>query len=155
GLSEIIDVSTTPVLNLQGDLNNQGTIYLLSTNPLMHQVTIDADNIVDGTGAVITTVLPSAGVPGYGSAVSNLSLTLVATHDIVNDGGIRTDGGAITITAGGTFSSHAIVSSSGLEPGRSAGNITMIAVSIIIDQDVLMVGADGIDGPNGKNPGQA
>jgi hypothetical protein len=35
GQTEIIDVSTTPVLDLLGNLNNQGTIYLVSTNPLV------------------------------------------------------------------------------------------------------------------------
>ena len=40
GQTEIIDVSTTPVLDLFSNLNNQGTIYLVSTNPLVRSVSI-------------------------------------------------------------------------------------------------------------------
>src|SRR6516165_10282561 len=54
GLTKIIDVSTTPVLHLNGNLNNQGTIYLVSTNPLVQSVSISAANIFDGAGALIT-----------------------------------------------------------------------------------------------------
>ena len=81
GQTEIIDVSTTPVLDLNGNLNNQGTIYLVSTNPLVRSVSISAQNIFDGGGALITTVLPSGGLPGYSNAINNLSLTLVASTE--------------------------------------------------------------------------
>ena len=42
GQTEILNVSTTPVLYLNGNLNDQGTIYLVSTNPMVQSVTINA-----------------------------------------------------------------------------------------------------------------
>jgi hypothetical protein len=69
-------------------LNNQGTIYLVSTNPLEQRVSISAQNISDGAGALITTVLPSGGLPGYSNAINNLSLTLVARDNLDNSGAI-------------------------------------------------------------------
>jgi hypothetical protein len=102
GLTEIIDVSKTPVLDLSGGLNNQGTIYLVSTNPLVRNVSISAQNILDGAGGVITTVLPSGGLAGYQSAIKDLSLTLVARDNIVNDGAI-TSADNLTALAGHTI----------------------------------------------------
>ena len=40
GQTEIIDVSKTPVLDLSGNLDNQGTIYLVSTNPNVTNISI-------------------------------------------------------------------------------------------------------------------
>ena len=42
--------------------------YLVSTNPLEQSVTISAKNIIEGAGAMITTVLPPGGLPGYSNA---------------------------------------------------------------------------------------
>src|SRR5262249_37828039 len=63
--TEIIDVSSTSVLNLNGNLNNRGTIYLVSTNPAVRSVSISAQTIINGAGARITSVLPSGGLAGY------------------------------------------------------------------------------------------
>ncbi len=102
GQFEIIDVSKTPLIDLNGTLNNQGTIYLVSTNPGMDSVSISAQNIFDASGARITTVLPSGGLPGYQNAIDDLSLTLVASQNIVNNGAI-TSAGSLTALAGGTI----------------------------------------------------
>src|SRR5262249_839219 len=64
GQTEIIDVSRTPVLNLNGNLNNQGTIYVVSTNPAVTSVSISAQSIINGAGARITTMLPPGGLAG-------------------------------------------------------------------------------------------
>ena len=119
GQTEIIDVSTTPVLDLFGNLNNQGTIYLVSTNPLVRSVSISAQNIFDGAGALITTVLPSGGLAGYSNAINDLSLTLVARENIVNNGAI-TSADNLTALAGGTITNApAVGAQAGL--ARDAG----------------------------------
>src|SRR5262245_30473648 len=59
GQTQVIDVSNTPVIVLKGNLNDQGTVYLVSTNPLEQRVTIRAKNIIEGAGAIFTTVLPA------------------------------------------------------------------------------------------------
>ena len=155
GQTEIINVSTTPVIDLKGNLDDQGTIYLVSTNPLEQSVTISAQNIIEGAGATITTVLPPGGLPGYSNAINNLSLTLDARHGVVISGAITTDGGAITIKAGGNFSDRALISSSGVEPGRDAGDIDIIGNAIIIDKPLLAIGSNGANGADATAPGTA
>ena len=50
GQTTVIDVGTTPFLKLAGDLNNQGTIYLVSTNPLVQSVSISARTSLTAPG---------------------------------------------------------------------------------------------------------
>jgi hypothetical protein len=35
GATQVLDLSTTPILNLTGDLKNHGIVYVISTNPLV------------------------------------------------------------------------------------------------------------------------
>ena len=118
GQTEIIDVSKTPVLKLNGDLDSQGTIYLVSTNPLIKSVSISAQNILEGDTAVLTTVLPSGGLPGYKNAINDLSLTLVASQNIVNNGAISSAAN-LTALAGGSITNAPLA---GALPVRRACN---------------------------------
>lgn len=111
GETQIIDVSATPTVNLSGDLTNLGTIYLVSTNPSVTSVSISARNIYEGFGSQITTVLPSGGLPGYDDAIDNLSLTLVASQDIVNNG-VITSASNLTALAGGSITNASAAGSS-------------------------------------------
>ena len=86
GATQVLDLSTTPILNLTVDLKNDGILYVISTNPLVSNVTLQAQNIFNSSGATITTVLPAGGLAGFSNAIHNLSLTLVAVQNIVNHG---------------------------------------------------------------------
>ena len=131
GQTEIIDVSTTPVLDLFGNLNNQGTIYLVSTNPLVRSVSISAQNIFDGGGALITTVLPSGGLPGYSNAINDLSLTLVASQSIVNNGSM-TSASNLTALAGGTITNAPTVGAqAGLAREQAVGELNLLAPLVV------------------------
>jgi hypothetical protein len=154
GHIEIINVSKTPVLHLHGNLNDRGIIYLVSTNPLVASVSVKAENVFIGAGARITTALPSGGLMGYSNAINNLSLTIVASHNIVDNGAI-TSAGNLTARAGGTFSNQAVVSTSGAEVGGDADDITIIANEIDVDKPLLAVGSNGAKGPDATLPGQS
>ena len=130
GQAEIIDVSTTPVLELNGNLNNQGTIYLVSTNPLSNSVSISAQNIVDGSGAVLTTVLPAGGLPGFKNAINDLSLTLVASQNIVNNGAISS-AGSLTALAGGSITNAPASGDPGaLASVQAAGEVELLSSTV-------------------------
>lgn len=91
GSTLIIDVSTQPTpgtFNYSGTFNNAGTTYLISTSPAVSTAVLQATSIHNQAGGLITTILPSGGLTGYGNLVSNLSLSLVATNLIVNSGTI-------------------------------------------------------------------
>lgn len=131
GHTVIIDVSSTPVLELTGDLNNQGTIYFVSTNPLVRNVSISARNISEGAGALITTMLPSGGLAGYGNAISDLSLTLIAQQNIINNG-VITSGNELTALAGGTVTNASTVGDrAGSGSLQAVGELNVLAATVI------------------------
>jgi hypothetical protein len=131
GLTQIIDVSKTPVLDLGNNFNNQGTIYLVSTNPLVHSVALIAPNIFNDAGALITTVLPAGGLAGYSNAVNDLSLTLIAQHDVDNLGAI-TSANSLTVLAGGTLTNETTFGAHA-GPGRvqAAGDLNALAANVV------------------------
>jgi len=105
GKIEIIDLSNPLATNiiLTGNLTNAGTIYVVSSNPLITHVSISAANVDDLQGALFSTVLPASGLLGFSALVPNLSLSLSAINNIVNSGTISS-AGALSLSAG-----HSIV----------------------------------------------
>ena len=98
--------SLTNGLTLPGNLTNSGSIYAFSSNPNVTVGSINANNIYNNAGALITSILPTAGIPGLslnlGSLVSNFSLSFNAINNIVNAGTISSAGN-LSLTAGGTI----------------------------------------------------
>ncbi len=101
GITYIIDLTKlgSNVIDLSGNLINGGTIYVVSTNPKITSVTIDANNILNGKGAVITTLLPASGLTGISGAVGGITLNLDALNNIVNAGTISSSG-SLNLSAG-------------------------------------------------------
>ena len=131
GMTQIIDVSKSPVLNLGNNFDNQGTIYLVSTNPQVHNVSLIAPNIFNDSGAVITTVLPAGGLPGYANAVHDLGLTLIAQHDVNNLGAITSAGG-LTVLAGGTLTNDLTAGAhAGLGRVQAFAGLNLLAASVV------------------------
>ena len=89
-------------LQLTSDLINSGTIYAISTNPAITTAIFSAPNIFNQTGATISSVLPTGGLPGYANAISGLSLVFNATNNFTNAGLINS-AGALAINAGGSI----------------------------------------------------
>lgn len=91
GQTLVIDVSTqaTPgTITYAGTFNNAGNTYLVSSNPAITTAVLQAASIYNQPGALISTILPSGGLPGFSNLVSNLNLSLVATNLIANAGTI-------------------------------------------------------------------
>jgi hypothetical protein len=108
GVTAITEFNTSPNFNIAGNLNNSGALYALSSNPQITQANFYADNIVNHHGALISTVLPTNGLPGALNAVPNLSLSLNAVNNIVNHGTISS-AGHLSLNAGGTVTNTAVM----------------------------------------------
>ncbi len=132
--TQVLNLSDSPILNLAGNLTNNGTLYVVSTNPLFTNATISARNIFNAPGALITTVLPASGLPGYTNALTNLSLTLVAITNIVNFGAI-TSAANLTTIAGGSIT-NMTAAGSPLATMQAANNLNVLA-STIVNQGAL------------------
>lgn len=129
GSTTIIDFATKPVWSIAGDLKNLGTVYAISTNPLVNMATISARNIFNGPGATITTVLPDGGLPGISGAIGNLSLTLAAVQNIVNQGAILSAADLISI-AGGSFS-NSTAAGHAAPVMQAVGDMSVLASRIV------------------------
>ncbi len=102
GVTAVDNASRSASLNLTGNLTNAGTLYVLSTNPAITTATISAANISNLQGALLSTILPAGGLPGFSAALANLNLSLNAVNSIVNAGRIQT-AGTLTATAGSSI----------------------------------------------------
>ena len=131
GLTQIIDVSKTPVLNLSNNFDNEGTIYLVSTNPLVRSVSIIAPNLFNDAGALLTTVLPAGGLAGYSNAINDLSLTLVAQHNVDNLGTI-TSASSLTFLAGGALTNESTTgANAGLGRVQAVADLNVLAAAVV------------------------
>jgi hypothetical protein len=108
-------------LNVTGNLTNSGTLYALSTNHDLTNAVISAVDVVNARGALLTTVLPAAGLPGFSDAAGNLGLTLNA-RTVKNAGTISSAG---DLTLNGTGSNFLVQNSGGIL--SAAGNINITA----------------------------
>lgn len=88
GVTAVRDFGRAQALNLTGNLVNQGNFYAYSSNPLVNTAAVSANNIVNQTGALLSSVLPAQGLPGLNSAVSALNLQLTAAQNLYNAGTI-------------------------------------------------------------------
>lgn len=135
----VIDFGQSPVLNISGDFTNFGTVYAISTNPLVTTATISAQNIVNQPGAVITTVLPVQGLPGVTNALTGLNLVINSIANIINYGTISS-AGSLTVTVGGAI--HNLAGLSGVSPVMSAMQNLNLQASSIVNQGAILAGGN-------------
>jgi hypothetical protein len=109
GVTAIHDGGVKEALNLTGNLVNAGNLFAISSDAAVTNVTFSAVNIINQPGALLSSILPAAGLPGIASAVSNLSLTLEALQDIINAGTISSAGN-LSMSAGGAIVNQATLS---------------------------------------------
>ena len=79
-------------LVLPGSLTNVGSFFAVSTNANVTTADLAASSIYNGVNGLLTSVLPSHGLPGYADAIANLNLSLTASNAIVNRGTISSAG---------------------------------------------------------------
>ena len=115
GVTAIRDFGTGSTLSLSGNFSNSGTFYALSSNGQVATATVNARNIVNQQGALLTSVLPAAGLSGFSSVVPNLSLSLNALNNVVNMGTIATSG-QLSLAAGGAIINALPAGAAGARP---------------------------------------
>src|SRR5579875_301994 len=104
--SHVTTIDKIPSLNLSGNLTNAGAFYAVSTSPAVTQMSINAQNITNQAGGLITTVLPAGGIAGVTGALSTVNLALNAANNIVNAGTISSSGN-LSLSAGGSITNAA------------------------------------------------
>jgi hypothetical protein len=100
GVTAVNNFAANPNLNFANSLVNSGALFAVSTNVASTIANISAANIVNNHNALLTTVLPANGLPGFSDAIGSLNLSLTAAGDIINHGTISS-AGSLTVTAGG------------------------------------------------------
>ncbi len=159
GVTVISDAAAGP-LNISGNLTNSGALYAISTNTAYTSALISASNIFNTQGALLTSILPTGGLAGFGSAISGLHLSLTAVHDIINAGTISS-AASLTMSAGGSIVNALPMGISGAQPVLQAiANLNLISsqltnaglissltgninLSSLIAQDILIKNAGG------------
>lgn len=114
----VIDLTKSGTINLQGNITDDGNLYLTSGNQLLNSITIDAKNINVQAQGLLSDVLPVGLIQ---VADTNPDLSLTASHDITNAGTI-TSGGALSLTAGGSISNASPSGVGGTMPTIQAAN---------------------------------
>ena len=120
GVTALSNFTQTSILNLSSDLTNSGNLYAYSTIGGNTAAMINANNIYNNHGAVISTVLPT-GKLGLQNTLSSLDLTLNALGDIINAGTISSSG-ALTLSVGGTITNALSTGTTGTAPTITAVN---------------------------------
>ena len=130
-------VQTAASLNLAGNLTNAGTLFVGSTNPAITTASISALNIINQQGALLSSVLPAGGLPGFSGLTPLLTLNLNAINNIINYGTISS-GGNLNMMAGGTITNALPAGITGILPSITAVNqLNMQASSIINSGQIL------------------
>lgn len=155
GQTHVLDFSNSSSISIANNLMNMGTIYALSTNPAITSGSVNANSIFNFPGAIITSVLPSGGLPGYSNAVGGFSFTLNAINNIVNSGTIAS-AGDLNLVAGGAIVNALpsgvagpspvmqamqnvnIISANILNSGAITSALANINVSTVLSQNILI-----------------
>ncbi len=135
GQHVVIDFSSASSLLFPGSLTNSGVLYAVSTNPAFDTAAINAANINNQEGAVISTVLPAGGIPGFTNALASLNLTLNAVQNIVNQGTIASSGD-LTATAGSSII-NSLLTAGAQAPIMQALQDLNLSASSIVNQGLL------------------
>lgn len=161
GETHVFDFSNSSSISVLNNLMNMGTIYALSSNPAITSGSINANNVFNFPGAIITSVLPAGGLAGYSNAISGFSFSLNAANNIVNSGAI-TSAGDLNLIAGGAvinalpatvtgpspvmqaMQNVNVISSNLLNSGIITSALANINVSTVLAQNVMINNQFGV-----------
>lgn len=125
GVTAIQNVSSLSSLNLNGNLTNAGNFYAVSTNANLTGATINAANILNQKGGLISSVVPASGISGVSGTLSPVNLSLNAVNSIVNSGVISSSGN-LSLTAGNSITNALPAGVSGAAPIiQAAGSLNL------------------------------
>jgi hypothetical protein len=116
--------------NFGSQLTNAGSLYVFSNNQAVTSGTLSATNILNSTTGLITSNLPST-ASWLGQTVSNLSFTLSAVNNIINQGTISSAGN-LSLVAGNTITNSLTNITASVTPTIQAlNNLTFNAPNIV------------------------
>lgn len=124
----INDIARNGTLRLNGDLNNAGNFYAVSTDQSMDTARVIAQNIFNN--ATISTVIPEGGLAGVSNANQNLNLSLTALNDVVNAGTISSSGN-LEVVAGRSIINSAAQGLAGPAIMQAANNVNLTAANLV------------------------
>lgn len=143
GETRVIDFGSGAALDL-ANLVNDGTIYLVSSNPQVTSGVLNTVSVVNAASGLITSVLPTGGLAGFSNLVPNFSFTLAAQQNITNLGTISSAGN-LTIAAGGSVI-NGIAGQASSASMSAAAALSMIAGSgTILNSGVLTSATSNIN----------
>src|SRR5262249_16042950 len=92
-----------------GDITNAGYFYAFTSNSLVSSAQINSINLLNQSGALLTSVLPQSGLPGVNAAAVPLNLSIAAQNNVGNLGTISSSG-SLNISASSFTNSGSVVS---------------------------------------------
>ncbi|MBX9688189.1 MAG: hypothetical protein K2X27_15885 [Candidatus Obscuribacterales bacterium] len=128
GVTGVYDFAAASTLNLSGSLTNSGNFYLVSSSHAVNSGVLNAYNIINNQGALLSSILPASGLAGYGNFLSNFSFSLNAVNNIINNGSISSSA-ALNLSAGNQIVNGA--AGNLLANISAVNNLNMIAPSIV------------------------
>jgi hypothetical protein len=144
GVTGLGNFSSGNGLNLSGNLTNSGKLYLFSTDPGAATAAINAQNIFNNPGGLLSSVLPANNPFGINNALGSLNLSLAAIQDIINAGIIRSSG-SLTLTAGGSIINALPTGMTGTLPMMQAATNLNLNASNIVNNGVMNALAGNIN----------
>lgn len=131
GVTVLGNYNHAAAVNIAGNLTNSGTFVAISSNPALTSVTVNATNITNTVGGVITSALPAGLSINNLSSVAHLNLTLNAVNNITNYGLISSSG-SLTAIAGNSIINSLPTGSVGPTPVMQAlVDVNLISNNII------------------------
>ncbi len=135
GVSVLFDAAKNPTMNLLGNLTNAGALYAFSTNSEVSSANISALNIINQSGAVLSSVLPTALSSNIANITSATNLNLSAVQNIINAGTI-TSSANLSLNAGNSIINSLTSGSNSVSLMQAIGALNMQA-SNIVNQGVM------------------
>lgn len=133
GVTGLGNFSAISTLNIAGNLTNAGSLYAYSTNAAVTAANINALNITNRSGALLTTALPTnfSQLFGIMNPVQSLSLNLSAINNIVNSGVISSSNN-LSLMAGNSITNGLPTGITGATAVmQAANNINLISNQIM------------------------
>lgn len=134
GVTAVRDFAVSGVLNITNNLTNAGKIFGYSSNSAVTTALINASNVLNLPGALLTTVLPSTGLPGVTNAISFLNLSLNTSGNIVNLGTISSSGN-LKLNAGGVINNGGAAIAGNVQTSNSVlqatRNISLVSNNLV------------------------
>ncbi len=129
-VTALANFSTQSNFNLTGDLSNAGRFYAYSNNSAVNAAVINAANIFNLPGGIISSVVPGS-LLGITGAVHPLSLVM-NTSGVINNAGLISSSAGLTMNAAGGIVNALPSGVTGIAPSMvAATNLTMLASNIV------------------------